>query len=106
MAPSCALDEAGLSQQYERYRKVGVGARVLERHRRRLTVDLNEHVDPELVEELLTVERECCPFLELGWEPRAQRLTVGVSHTEYEPALDAIAFALGLERSVRLTASD
>jgi hypothetical protein len=66
-------------------------------------VDLNEHVDPKLVEELLAVERECCPFLELGWEPRAQRLTVCVAHTEHEPALDAIAFALGLEGSVQPT---
>ena len=106
MFPSCALDEAGLSKQYERYREVGLGARVLERCRRRLAVDLDERVDPKLVAELLAVERECCPFLELGWEQSAQRLTVAVSHAEHEPALDAIAFALRLEGSLQSAVSD
>jgi hypothetical protein len=69
-------------------------------------VDLNEHVDPKLVDGLRAVERECCPFLELGWEPKARRLTVSVSYAKHEPALDAIAFALDLEGSVQSTASD
>jgi hypothetical protein len=106
MASSCALDEGGLRSQYERYRRVGAGARVLDRRRRRLMVEFNEHVDRKLVDELLAIERECCPFFELGWEPKARRLTVSVSHAEQEPALDAIAFALGLEGSVQSTASD
>jgi hypothetical protein len=79
---------------------------VFERRRCRLIVDLSDHVDPTLVEELLAVERECCPFLELGWEPKAQRLTVSVSNLEHQPTLDAIVFALGLGGSVRSTASD
>jgi hypothetical protein len=74
---------------------------VLERRRRCLIVELSESVDPKLVDELLAVERECCPFFELGWEPGARRLTVSVSYPEHEPALDAIAFALGLEGSER-----
>ncbi|HWX74996.1 MAG TPA: hypothetical protein VNZ05_06805 [Solirubrobacteraceae bacterium] len=106
MFPSCALDEAGLRKQYERYREVGVGARVLERRRRRLTVDLDQQVDPKLVAELLAVERECCPFLELGWEQSERRLTAAVSRTEHEPALDAIAFALGLKGPLQSAASD
>lgn len=105
MLPSCALDEAGLSKQYQRYREVGAGARVLERRRRRLTVDLDQQVDPNLVAKLLAVERECCPFLELDWEQSARRLTVGVSQAEHEPALDAIAFALGLEGSLQSAGS-
>jgi hypothetical protein len=106
MLPSCALNEAGLSKQYARYREVGVGARVLERRRRRLTVALDAQVDPKLVAELLAVERECCPFLELSWEQSAQRLTVVASHAQHEPALDAIAFALGLEGSLQSAVSD
>jgi hypothetical protein len=106
MAPSCALDETGLRLQYERYRRVGAGARVLDRRRRYLMVEFSELVDPKLVDELLAVERECCAFFELGWEATARRLTVSVSHAEQEPALDAIAFALGLEGSVQSTASD
>jgi hypothetical protein len=95
MAPSCALDDAGLRRQLERYRQVGLSASLVDRTRRRLVVDLGSHVDARLVEETIATERECCPFFELGWEPEARRLTIAVSRAEHEPALDAIAYALG-----------
>jgi hypothetical protein len=106
MAPSCALDEASLRLQYERYRQAGAGARLVDRSPRRLMVDLDQRVDVPLVERLLATERECCPFFELGWEPDLRRLTVSVSQAEHEPALDAIVFALGLEKPVQPAASD
>jgi hypothetical protein len=101
MAPSCALDEAGLHLQLERYRRAGHGARPVEQTRRRLVVDVDEHVDSKLVEEAVAVERECCSFFTLHWDAARRRLTVSVSHVEHEPALDAIAFALGLNTPVR-----
>ena len=106
MAPSCALDEAGLRLQLERYRQAGTGARLIDRSSRRLLVDLDPHVDLQLIEELLVIERERCPFFELGWEPQARRLTVSVSQAEHEPTLDAIAFALDLETPAQHTPSD
>jgi hypothetical protein len=96
MAPSCALDESGLRTQVERYGQAGRNARVIERTRRRLVADLDENVDAELVAQTIAVERECCPFFALTWEPDRRRLTVSVSQAEHEPALDAIAFALDL----------
>ena len=101
MAMSCALDEDGLRRQYERYRRVGAGARLLERSRRRLVVGLDRGVAPELVDQLLAVERECCPFFGLGFDRDAMRLTVSVSDAEHEPALDAIAFALDVSPPAR-----
>jgi hypothetical protein len=97
MAPSCALDESGLRSQLERYRQAGRNARLVERTPRRLVADLDESVDAELVEEALAVERECCPFFVLTWEPDRRRLTISVSQAEHEPALHAIAFALDLQ---------
>jgi hypothetical protein len=97
MAPSCALDEAGLRAQYERYRQTGAGARLVERSALRLVVELDRHTDTKLVEEAIAIEHECCPFYELGWEPNQRRLSVAVSRPEQAPALEAIAFALGLE---------
>jgi hypothetical protein len=105
MAPSCALDEAGLRLQLERYRRAGEGGRLIERTRRRFVVELDEHVDGRLIEEAIAVERECCPFFALDWERGRRRLTVSVSHPEHEPALEAIAFALGLEVPERPPAS-
>lgn len=96
MAPSCALDEAGLQMQLKRYRIAGRGATLVARTPRELVVDLDRNVDATLVETTLTVERECCPFFDLRWAPDSGRLTVAVMQAEHEPALDAIAFALGL----------
>jgi hypothetical protein len=106
MAPSCALDAADLRAQCERYRRAGAGARVLERRPLRLLVELDRHVDTELVEETIAIERECCPFYELGWDPDRQRLSISVSQPEHAPALDAIAFALGLEAPAAQVATD
>ena len=72
----------------------------------RLVVELDQHVDPTLVQETLAIERECCPFYERGWEPDPRRLTISVSRTEHAPALEAIAFALGLEAPAAHTTAD
>lgn len=87
MAPGCALDESGLRSQVERYRQAGRNARVIERTRRSLVADLNESVGAGLVAETVAVERKCCPFFALTWEPDRRRLTVAVSQAAEEPAL-------------------
>jgi hypothetical protein len=45
MAPSCALDEAGLRRQLERYRQVGRGVSLVDRTDRSMVVDLDRHID-------------------------------------------------------------
>jgi hypothetical protein len=98
MAPSCSLDEAGLRAQRRRYRRVGAGAVVVERTKRRLSVELDEGVESDQLEELIATERACCPFFAIDWSPEARTLTVAVSRREDEPALEAVALALGLDR--------
>jgi hypothetical protein len=105
MAPSCALDEAGLSLQLQRYRRAGRRARLIERTSSRLVVELDPAVESRLVDELLAVERECCPFFTLEWEPDCRRLAVSVSESEHEAAVEAIAFALDVGGSTRRRAS-
>jgi hypothetical protein len=97
MAPACALDQAALRLQLERYRQAGRGACLIECTSRRLVVELDEDVVVELVEQAVAIERECCPFFTLNWDRDRRRLTISVSETEHEPALDAIAFALGIQ---------
>lgn len=99
MAPSCALDEAGLRLQLERYRQAGQNTRLIERTHRSLVVDLDDGVDAELVAETVAIERECCPFFTLTWEPDRRRLTISVSQAEHESAIDTIGFALDLQSS-------
>ncbi|HEY3971330.1 MAG TPA: hypothetical protein VGL79_08005 [Solirubrobacteraceae bacterium] len=106
MAPNCALDDAGLRLQLERYRQAGLGGRLVDRTLRSLIVDLDQQIDTQLVEETITIERECCPFFTLDWEPERRRLTVAVSQAEHEPALDVIAFALDLKIPIQYAAPD
>jgi hypothetical protein len=95
---SCTLDERGTHEQLQRYGLVGKGAVVRERSRRRLIINVAEDVDRTCVEQLLAVEEECCPFFRIAWNPATRTLAVCVSRAEDEPALGAIAFALGLRR--------
>jgi hypothetical protein len=83
MAPSCALDDAGLRLQLERYWQAGAGARLIDRTPRSLVVDLDEQVDTQLVDETIAIERLCCPFFTLEWELERRRLTVAVSQAEH-----------------------
>jgi hypothetical protein len=97
LAASCALDAAELRAQQGRYRRVGARARVIERTPRRIVVELDRSVGQALVEQTLAIERECCPFYELGWEPELRLLSIAVAHAEHAPALEAIAFSLGID---------
>ena len=94
---SCDLDEAGVRAQAGRYRAIGAGAELLAREPGRLLSRLRVGVEPALVEEAIAIERECCPFFDIGWDPETRRLRFSVSRGEDDPAIDAVAHALGLE---------
>jgi hypothetical protein len=93
---ACSLDDAALRSQLGRYRTAGQDATILERGRRRLVIGIGDHVPAGIVDELVAVERECCPFFGLDWRPAERRLVVSVADSWHEPALAAIASALGL----------
>jgi hypothetical protein len=96
---ACSLDEAALRSQLERYRTAGQDATIIERGPRRLIIGIGDQVPAGVVDELVAVERECCPFFGLDWEPAERRLTVSLPDSWHEPALEAIASALRLPES-------
>lgn len=98
---ACSLDEQELRAQLARYRAVGARADVLEMGRQRLVIRVGNPVSDLMVEELVEMERHCCPFFDVGWEPRRRRLSISVSRPEEESALDAIADALGFSDADR-----
>jgi hypothetical protein len=104
VSASCSLDETGLSTQLSRYRAAGEGAEIIEKRARRLVIRVSGQTSDALIEELVAVERSCCPFFDLRWEPGTRDLTVAVARQEDEPALGAIGDALGLSDSGRGTA--
>lgn len=95
LAPGfCALDADGFAAQRARYAEVAAGAVRVERNEDRVSAQLGDAVGDDVVAELIAVERECCPFFELEWDPGSRRLTVGVGDPAHRPALDAIQHAL------------
>jgi hypothetical protein len=94
MFADCGLDEDAAGAQLARYRLAGAGATVIERTPRRIVARIDRRVPDGLIAELIDVERGCCPFFSLGWEPERRRLEISVSSNERERALDAIASAL------------
>jgi hypothetical protein len=94
---SCALDEPGALQQAGRYRDIGAGAAVLKRDPGLLVVELDGAIDAALVEETIEIERKCCPFFAIDYARTARRLSFSVASPAQLGAIDAIAFALGVE---------
>lgn len=90
----CDLDPPALAAQQERYRQLADSVLELERRPGRLLVRFGADVDPALVEKTLAIERRCCPFFHLAFEPSTRRLEIGVDRADEEPALDALRFAL------------
>lgn len=91
----CRLDLPGLCAQRDRYRSLGRYVTDVRRTPGRLDVGFRTDVDETLLSEALAVERECCPFFELDYEPASHLLSVRVEDDRQDLALDAIRVALG-----------
>ncbi len=92
----CALDADGLRSQRDRYRLIGAHAQPLERSPRHLVLGVDPGFDDRLIENAVTVERGCCPFFSIDWQPEARKLAISVACAEHEPALSAIIAAFEL----------
>jgi ubiquinone/menaquinone biosynthesis C-methylase UbiE len=90
----CRLDLDGARSQRDRYQAIGAGITRLARQPNRLDAWLAPEADRALVAEAIEIERECCPFFEIAFDPAERRLSVGVADPSQEPALDAIRYAL------------
>jgi hypothetical protein len=97
------LSDPELREQLARYRAVGDGAEILEWTARRRAIRVAGSVPEPVVEKVVEVERQCCPFFELSWERAARRLTISVSASDQEPALDGLTYALGLTPQGRIS---
>jgi hypothetical protein len=93
-APSCRLDMAGLDDQLERYRQISVHVEAVEREPGRLVVRFAPDLPRDRLEVALEVERGCCPFLGIDYDPTGRRLVVAVEQAAQDSVLDALANAL------------
>lgn len=90
----CRLDRPGLIAQLDRYRSLARFATDVRRARGQLDVRFTADLDEKLLSEALAVERECCPFFKLDYEPASRSLSVRVEDEGEDLALDAIRAAL------------
>ena len=93
-ATACTLDPNALHQQLERYRTIGRTAAAVEHESGRVVVRFADEPPSALIERTLEVERGCCPFFEIDYDPAARRLAISVDQPDRRPGLDAIAHAL------------
>jgi hypothetical protein len=95
---SCALDEQGLREQHARQRRLAPSVISVVRDGGAMHVEFAPGFDRPLLDEMVEVEKQCCPFFRFAFDERARRLTIGVAEPEYAPAVEAIAAALGAAR--------
>ena len=99
MTAACSLAAGELAAQLDRYRALGRRAAVVDYEPGRVVVRFADDPPTALIERTLEVERGCCPFFEIDYEPAAQRLAISVDHPDRRSSLDAIARALGDSRA-------
>ena len=99
---ACSLADDELAAQLDRYRALGRHAAAVEYEPERVVVRFDDDLPRALIERTLEVERGCCPFFEIDYEPVAQRLAISVDHPERRPSLDAIAHTLEESRAADL----
>lgn len=101
----CHLDPAGMRDQADRYRRLGMTMTSIERHDAELVAMFGGDLDEQLLEQTVAVEGDCCPFFEFDYQPAARRLAISVHQCDQRPALDALHYAL-TDRSATGTAVD
>ena len=101
-APACNLSADELAAQLERYRAIGALAASVEHEPGRVVVWFADDPPSALIERTLEVERGCCPFFEIDYDPVTQRLAISADHSDRRPGVDALAQALTESRATGL----
>lgn len=77
MAPSgCELDDRQRADQLARYRQLSANVTALDRDGDQARIVFDEQVHPELIEQTVAIERDCCSFFTLDYDPSARVLAI------------------------------
>jgi hypothetical protein len=95
MAPAgCALDDSGLGEQIDRYRRLGSTALSIEDRDAWLVITFGADVDFDLLREALSIERDCCSFFTLDYDASTRRLSIGIDDPARADALTMLRSAV------------
>jgi hypothetical protein len=92
--PECTLTEATVGPQISRYSRLAEHVTRIKRSTGEVRVEFDERVPEALLSRTLSVERECCSFLNLAYDPGFRSLTITVRNTAHDPRLDSLAMLL------------
>lgn len=92
--PSCALTPDGVRDQRQRQVILAPSVTSSTRYAGRLVVEFRDDYDRQTLDDMISVERECCPFFVFDFDEEARRLEVSVRSHDHAPALEAIAAIL------------
>ena len=98
-ASSCSLDGEGRAEQIARYAALAPSVRSASRDSLSLEVEFEPGYDRAVLDELVVVERECCPFLTI--EVGDARLRISVERHDDTPMLDVFTEVLGASPAPR-----
>jgi hypothetical protein len=93
MGSSCSLDASGRAEQIARYAALAPSVRSAVRESLSLEVEFEPGFDRAVLDELVAVERECCPFLTI--ETGETLLRISVQEHADTPMLDVFTEVLG-----------
>lgn len=94
MVPSgCELDDQESAEQLSRYRQLGGSVLDVQRHSCTARILFTEHVDTLLLQETLAIERGCCDFFTLDYDPSERVLSIGTDGAHAD-ALSVLLSAL------------
>ena len=87
--PACSLGAAERAVQLERYRALGRHAAEVDHEPGRVVVRFFDDPPTRQLELALEVERGCCPFFDIQYEPAGRRLVIAVEDPDHDRDLDA-----------------
>jgi hypothetical protein len=90
----CTLDDSGLGEQVDRYRRLGEMAQSVHDRGTRLVITFGADVDIDLARDAIAIERGCCSFFTLDYEASERRLSIGIDDPTRGDALKALRDAL------------
>lgn len=92
--PSCGATDQELRDQRRRQARLAPGVTGSRREDGAVVVEFAPDFDRPALEELIEVERRCCPFFRFEFDESDRRLRVSVGDDAHAPALDALASLL------------
>jgi hypothetical protein len=95
MENACSLRGAEIDEQRRRHEALGRSAAAVEREASAVHVRFDGTLDRGLLDEMIRVERRCCPFFRIDYDEGERRLSVAVDDPHMAPALEILAERLG-----------